>query len=301
MAWAFSLAVSKKSGAAAQSDFVLFLVFSAAQAVAAYALSRYYFNLDWQTALAYPAGAVLALGAFFVLSCGFSSAFTSILLGVLLAGGFALSLRLGEVFGGLLYSLALLGSALLVKKILASDSAAERLWQRLIFFVALLAAGRAAIQYYLLQSNYANLGVVVTHPYTYLALVAGVFLPALLWINERDRLMPTALALVLFGILLPLVLGVFVHVRPMGGYLLGLVTVSFLFGVIFAETYSMGILTYLNLAAVVLALPLFAKLTILSRVTRLEILGGLALLLLLGYVTSRAVSSGGGNAESASM
>jgi hypothetical protein len=52
----------------------------------------------------------------------------------------------------------------------------------------------------------------------------------------------------------------------------------------------MGILTYLNLGVGVLGLPLFTKLSGLSRVVRLEILGVLVivLFLILAFLTPRS-------------
>ena len=55
----------------------------------------------------------------------------------------------------------------------------EPFWQSPAFCFPLLAVARAAIQYYLLESNYASLGVVITHPYTFVALFAGIFLPGI--------------------------------------------------------------------------------------------------------------------------
>jgi len=288
----FGFAGGKGEGNVSGGKLVFGLIFAAVQGAVAYALAHYAFNLDWQTSAAYPVGALVAWIVFAVLSCRYPQGFGALLSAAFVAAGLVIALRIGGVWGGLSFSLAVLNSALPFGRALGCESESGELWHRVVFFAALLAAGRAAIQYYLLQSNYAALGVVITHPYTYVALFAGVFLPALLWVTSRDRLLHPAVALVLLGVVLPLALGVFVHVRPMGGYLLGLVTASFLFGILFSGTYGMGVLAYLNLAAVTLGLPLFTHVTNLSRVTRLEILGVLAvvLFLVLAFVVPRGES-----------
>ncbi|MFO1463329.1 MAG: hypothetical protein U1F66_06095 [bacterium] len=285
--------VGGKEGQGGAGKLVFALIFSAAHGGVAYALARYGFNLDWQTSLAYPIGALVAWVVFAALSCRYPQGLSALLAAAFLAAGLVIALRLGSVWGGLAYGFGILNACLPGGKWLGRETESGQLWGRAIFFAALLAAGRAAIQYYLLQSSYAALGVVITLPYSYIALFAGVFLPALLWVNGRDRLVPTVLALVLLGVVLPLSLGVFVHVRPMAGYLLGLVTASFLFGILFSETYGMGVLAYLNLAAATLGLPLFAQASNLSRVARLEILGGLALVLflVLAFVVPRGESA----------
>jgi len=287
----FSLVGGKETGAGA-GKVVLALIFAAAHGAVAYALAHYGFNLDWRTSLTYPVGALVAWVVFAAMACGYSEGFSSLLAAAFMAGGLVIALRLGSVWGGLAYGFGLLNACIPGGKWLGCESESSQLWARVLFFGALLAAGRAAIQYYLLVSNYAALGVVVTHPYTYVALFAGIFLPGLLWVVGRDRLLHPALALVLLGVVFPLALGTFVHVRPMAAFLLGLVTSSFLFGVLFSGTYGMGVLSYLNLAAATLGLPLFTKMINLSRVSRLEILGVLAvvLFLVLAFVVPRGES-----------
>ncbi|MCC6273393.1 MAG: hypothetical protein IT572_07995 [Deltaproteobacteria bacterium] len=288
----FSMAGGKGEGGSA-AKLVVALIFAAVHGAVAYALARYAFNLDWQTALAYPVGAAVAWIVFALLSCRYPQSLNALLAAAFLAGGLVIALRLGCVWAGLVYGLALLNSCLPGGKWLGRESAETEVWERALFFASLLAVGRAAIQYYLLQSNYASLGVVITHPYTYVALFAGVFLPALYWVSQRDRFCNPALALVLLGLVLPLALGVFVHVRPMAGFLLGLVTASFLLGILFTGTYGMGLLSYLGMAGATVGLPLFAKLSNLSRVARLEILGVIAvvLFLVLAFLIPRGEAS----------
>lgn len=290
LAVGFGFSLLSESASSA-TRLVMALIFAAVQGALAYAMAHYYFQLDWQTAVAYPMGALVAWIVFALLICRYPSGVSSVLAAAFLALGLVVALRLGGVWGGLTYSFALLNSAIPGNRWLeARDEIASELWRRAIFFGALLAFGRAAIQYYLLQSNYAGLGVVVTHPYTYIGLFAGIFLPALLWVASRERWMHPALLLVLLGVVLPVALGVFIHVRPFAAYMLGLVTASFLFGLLFVDTYGMGLLTYINLGVGILGLPLFTQLSGLSRVARLEILGVLAvvLFLVLAFLTPRA-------------
>src|SRR5262249_811491 len=179
-----------------------------AQAAVAYAVANYLFNLPWRSALAYNVGALVAWLVLALLTSRYPASINSLLAAVFLAGGLVVALRLQGVWCGLIYSLALLNSAQFGSRTLGCDTAEGEFWERALFFGALLAAGRAALQYYLFQSNYAGLGVVVTVPYSFVALFAGFFLPAVLWLTQRDRLLPTAMTLILLGIALPLVLGV---------------------------------------------------------------------------------------------
>jgi hypothetical protein len=151
-------------------------------------------------------------------------------------------------------------------------------------FGAFLVAGRAAIQYYLWTSGYAELGVVVTHPYTFLALFAGLFLPLLYPALEGEELFPNTVLLVLAGVVAPLALGVFIHVRPMAAYLFGIVASVFAAGILLKSPFRVAVLGYLSLAAGCAGLPLFRQLSNLSRTVRLEILGGIFLLSVIFYL-----------------
>lgn len=263
---------------------LLFFLFQILQGAVAFAFAKFLFGQPLQESLAYPAGAVMACFIFWMLRSGTGSNFGILILGAFLAGGVALTLRLGGVPGALVYGLALLNGFYPGHKALATNTTAQHLWVRAIFLTALLAVGRAAIQYYLVQSNYANLGVVITHPYTYVALVAGLVLPFLAVTCTREKILAPAFWLPLLGVLLPLALGVFFHVRPMAGFLLGLVTAAFLAGLLYEEWVSLGLLQTLAMFAVVFALPLFKHTGDLSRVLRLEILGGILILAALFWV-----------------
>ncbi|MFO1519229.1 MAG: hypothetical protein U1F57_06165, partial [bacterium] len=158
------------------------LIFQILQGAVGFAVSHYVFNLDWMVSLAFPLGALTAFAVFFAILSGFGDSVRSILTALLITGGLAVALRLEGVFGGLLFAIALLNGYLLGQKSLCSDPAKAELWGKALFYGSLVAVGRAAIQYYLLESNYASLGVVITHPYTFVALFAGIFLPGIYWL-----------------------------------------------------------------------------------------------------------------------
>jgi hypothetical protein len=264
-----------------------FVIYEILQGALGFAIGRFVFNLTPFESLAFPAGALLALLGFGIVMSGFSKAVSASLLAVFLAGGLAVALRLFGVFGGLLYGLTLLNGVALGRRNFAESAESSSLFGNALLFASLLAVARAAIQYYLLESNYASLGVVITHPYTFVALFAGIFLPGIYWLLERDRPVPVFVTMILLGLVLPIVMGVFLHVRPMAGYLLGIGVSSFMAGVLFTGSEGLGLVTYLNLGAVSLGLPLFKELSDLSRAIRLEILGGLLVLVVIFFLLFR--------------
>src|SRR5215831_21277 len=168
----FSFLTPKAATTSTFPKLLLALVFAVAQAAVAYAVAHYLFNLPWRSALAYNVGALVAWLVLALLTSRYPASINSLLAAVFLAGGLVVALRLQGVWCGLIYSLALLNSAQFGSRILGCDTAEGEFWERALFFGALLAAGRAALQYYLLQSNYAALGVVVTVPYSFVALFA---------------------------------------------------------------------------------------------------------------------------------
>jgi hypothetical protein len=266
------------------SSFVLFAVFQVLQGVLGFAVSRYVFNLPVPGALLFPAGAVLSLFTYGAVAEDFAPSAASVLLSFFLTGGLAVGLRLHGVFGGLIYTLALLNGFWLGGRLFSSKILNLQIWQKALFFAGVLAVARAVIQYYLLESNYASLGVVITHPYTFVALFAGLLVPSIFGVVQRDQLLPWILNFLLLGVLLPIVLGIFLHVRPMAGYLMGLAAGSFIVGILLEGTYGVGWLTYLSLGIVTLSLPLFKELTNLNRLIRLEILGGVMILAVIFYL-----------------
>ncbi|GEM_PF-5953396 len=258
-----------------------FLLYQVIQASLAFLISCFLFHLSWETSLAYPAGALIAFVSFVLIRV--ESALKNIFLALFLAGGLALALRLSAVNGALLFAFALLNGFYLGGKLLSSHSLAEKSWEGAVFFTTTLALGRAAIQYYLIESNYDSLGVVITHPYTFVALFAGIFLPIVYTLILKDRLLNSILTFILLGILFPWIFGVFIHVRPFAGYLLGFVVSSFVVGILFSAPFTLTLLSYCNLASGVIGVTLFSMLANLSRGLRLGILAGVFALSLLGY------------------
>jgi hypothetical protein len=264
---------------------IVFLLFELLQGGLAFIFARFLFAWPWQGSLAYPAGALMACLALWMVRGRENSNFLALILGAFLAGGLVVTLRLAGIPGGLAYTLALLNSYYPGAKLLSDDKESKGLWIRALFLTALLAVGRAVIQYYLVESQYANLGVVITHPYSYVALFGGLVLPFLAVSCSREKILAPALWVPLLAVIVPLSLGVFVHVRPMGGFLLGLVTAGFLTGLLFEEIVALGLLQTLAMATVTLALPLFKHFSDLSRVVRLEILAGLLVVAVVVYLS----------------
>ncbi len=260
-----------------------FLVFQIAQGAVGFALAKYLFNLSWQQALCFPIGALATFLALWIMNQNFRDAWIRLLLTAILAGSLVIALRLGAIPGSLAFAIALLNGAWLGLPVLESE-ADKDLWLRACFFAAFLVVGRAAIQYYLLTSGYAALGVVVTHPYTFVALFGGFFLPLAYSLIEQDRSIQRILAIIALGVILPIVLGIFIHVRPLAGFLMGVVVSGFLVGILLRAPFTTGLIGYMSLAAGTFGLPLFKQLSNLSRVVRLEILGGLLILVVLVFV-----------------
>src|SRR4030095_3424064 len=285
---AFFAILKKGQGVESKSsNLIPFAAFQIVQGLLGFALCRFVFHLSLSASCAYPLGAAVGFLFYWILNSGLLVSSASMALSLVGAFAFALSLRLLGVFGGLLFAGALLNGFYPGLKSLGEKPVEKDLWTKALFFTALLAAARAAIQYYLVESYYASLGVVITHPYTFAALFAGFLIPPMAAILVRDRLMPKALVLILFGILFPLALGIFIHVRPMAAYLLGLSAGSFLSGIIFLSSLTAGVMVYLSLAAVAFSLPLYQDLIHLSRVMRLEILGGVFFLTVIFFLLFR--------------
>ena len=270
----------------------LFLVFQLIQGGLGFALAHYIFNLDWKAALAFPIGAAISLFIFLLLCCEQRRSMALIIVAAFGAAGLTLALRLQGLWGGLLFGLALLQSAWIGLRLLAQRDA-QLLWVQSLFFITLLVIGRAAIQYYLLMSNYANLGVVISQPYTFVALAAGVLLPIVCYKIENESLLAVPFVFLL-ALLIPLALGLMVHVRPMAAYLMGVTLSTFALGTLGWGTLRLGLIALLNLALISFALPIFQKANSWERILRLEILGGAALLvfvlLLLGAKMNKASS-----------
>lgn len=256
---------------------------------AAFALAYFVFQGGWKLSLTYPVGVFLGMKALGIINLDLSERWRSFLLAGLLAVGFAIALRLGAIPGGLLYALGFFGSKLVGWSFFASDPDKQRLFAHALIFTTLLAVGRADLQYYLVMSNYANLGVVITHPYTYAALFAGLFVPLWFWLSEEEALLPAWANVILLGILLPFVLGVLIHVRPMAAFLMGLVTSAFVVGMVLMRSWSVVLATYLALSTAAFSLPLFQAWSNLSRQIRLVMVLGLGLFVALIFLGRQAM------------
>jgi len=285
----YRFTVGTPKDATTYSALVLPSLFQIVHGGVAFALVYFLFQGGWKLSLTYPLGVFLGLKVLGTVRLDLTDRWRSFLAAALLAVGFAIALRLGEIPGGLLYALGLFGSKLVGWSFFANDPERQNLWARALIFTALLAVGRGAIQYYLVISNYANLGVVITHPYTYAALFAGIFLPLWFWLNDEESLLPNWATVILLGVILPLALGIVIHVRPMAGFLLGLVSSSFLVGMVFAPSWGLGTATYLALATSVFSLPLFQTWANWSRQVRLILVIGLGLLAALIFLARQAM------------
>lgn len=271
-----------------KSVLLSFSLYQLVQASLAFLLAFFLFHLSWKQSLVYSAGAILALLSFALIRLDFS--LKNILITLFLAAGFTLALRLSGVSGGLLFALAVLNGFYLGSRLLSVDSIQQNLWENLALFTGVLALGRACIQYYLVTTGYDNLGVVITHPYTFVALFAGVFVPLVYHLILKDRLLGLITSFLILGIFFPWILGVFVHVRPFAGYLLGYVVSVFMVGLLFSGPRSLVLLSYFNFASGVFGLTLFALLSNLSRGIRLGILAGLFILTTLIYVIQSLIT-----------
>lgn len=251
------------------------LVFQLIQGGVGFALGRYYFNLPLEDSLCFPAGAALGFLLWISLKTSASYSFSALVFALFIASGFAISLRLGEVPGSILYSLALANSFFVGFKGFEIDSRERELWGRALFYTAILAASRAVLQYYLLESNYASLGVVITHPYTFVALFIGIFSPLFFYFAEKEGGLPQWLLLIMMGIVLPFGIGFFAHVRPLAGFLMGILAASFMVGILLTRKSWIGWGTLLSLAISVVGLPYFQQWLNLERNLRLQVLAGM--------------------------
>ncbi len=265
-----------------EKAFMAFGVYQLIQGALAFLIAFFMFQIPWQASLAYPSGALLALLAFCLIRS--ELALQNILITILIAAAFTVSLRLSAVSGGLLFALAVMNGFYLGSKLLNSQDAQQSLWENLVLFSTSLALGRAAIQYYLIESGYDSLGVVITQPYTFVALFAGFLLPLAYGHLIKNRQASAWAMLLVLGVIFPWLFGIFIHVRPFSGYLLGFVVSTFIAGLLFSGPLTLNLLAYLNYGSGILGLTLFKILSNLSRGIRLSILAGIFVLTVLVYV-----------------
>lgn len=264
------------------------------QAGLAFVVAYFVFQTGLKGALTYPAGALIGVLSFWLISLDTAPRLGAVLLSGILAASFAISLRMQGIPGGLSFGLAylnLFGLGYVLLRQNAQTTKQNALWQKSALWLTLLIVGRATLQQYLAQSGYLNSGVVITHSYTYIALFAGIFLPTLFWVAREEKLLPSYALVILLGVVFPLILGAYLHVRPTAGFLLGLITASFLLGLLAKEFMSLLIFAYAAIATVWFGLPLFKLLNNLSRLMRLEILGGVFVLSLLFYLLANRSQS----------
>ncbi len=226
----------------------------------------------WQQALCVPLAActVLLLAG---LAGRVGLALSSLFELAFLAGTLVLALRLGGILGASFYGIVLISSF----AIFSSQENLKALGARIAFSVGLLVIGRAAIQYYLLQSGYASLGVVVSVPYSFLLLFLGFALPLILQRLSAEGDLSWLLWAVL-SIVLPLSLGFIFHSRALAAYLLGLVSSGFIVFVLWRVPFRVGYFIYLNLILACVALPYFIQYSYLGRLPRVGVLTLSALL-----------------------
>lgn len=256
----------------AKSGCTIYAIFQLIQGLLGFGLAYYLFHLPLKGSFVFPIATLINLLIWFFLSVELSVSLASILLSVFIAIGLSVVLRLNGVWGGLFYSLLLLNSFSFGFKNTNCSESKQMLFFKALCFGSMLAVGRGVIQYYLLQTNYDSLGVVITHPYTFVALFVGVFIPVIFWVMQKENAMNVYLQIILFGLFLPFLLGVFLHVRPFAGYLLGLVISSFMIGLLFVESDFFQSIVYGNFAVAIFSIPIFQKMSYLNRSNRIGLL-----------------------------
>lgn len=259
-----------------------FSIYQVIQAALSFLMAYFLFHLTWKESAAYPVAALIALAVFVLIRSELS--LRSALMTVLLAAGFTISLRLSGVSGGLIFALALLNSFYLGSCLLKNQDAQKSFWQSAVLFTTSLALGRASIQYYLVQSGYDALGVVLTHSYTFVGLFAGILLPLIYRSMLKEKITGSLIAILLLGIFFPWIFGIFIHVRPFAGYLVGFVVSAFITGVFLQAPFSLNLVSYLNYGAAILGVTVFAMLSNLSRGIRLGMLAAVFTVSLIAYV-----------------
>jgi len=190
---------------------------------------------------------------------------------VVVALSFALVLRLGGSGAGFSFGLIFLAG---VAGSLAFVKDQQEEWLRVMAFGAGLALARALIQLYLEKSQYDTLGIVITHPYSFVALFLGIALPWVLAQSLAQDKVCIYETLIGGGIVLPLLLGIIFHVRPVAGFGLGLTIAAFLVGILQRGSLPLVWLGVLANAALVVGLPWFVEFANLTRVTRIYLILG---------------------------
>lgn len=265
-------------------SMLVFALFQLFQGLIGFAIAYFLFHLSFKESFIFPIGAILSLLIWYVLSLDLSFSISSIFLAVFIATGLALTLRLKGVWGGLCYGFILLNSFSFIFKNWNRSESTRELFFRAILFGSLLAIGRAVIQYYLVQTSYDSLGIVITHPYTFVALFIGILIPMIFGVIQKEKAMNFYLQLVLFGIFLPFLLGVFLHVRPFAAYLFGLVISGYMNGLLVVESDFVQPVVFLNFAVAIFSIPVFQEVSYVSRSNRLILLTGVFAVFIISYL-----------------
>ncbi len=257
-------------------SFILILVFQVIQVALAFCLSYFLFRLPALYGVAYIASALIGLLAICLLPklSGFAQNILAALLGAL---ALTISLRIGGVFLACFSGFLFLNLLPLGLKLLPLEEKFS--FAKTLSFWSLLVVGRAALQYYLLESGYDVLGVVVSHPYSFAALFAGFALPFLYSLCSREEKFPRFALLVLLGLILPFVLGLIFHSRPMAGFLMGLICAAYWIGFSEPKSEDFILAALMAFAVVALALPLFKISLTFTRGISLGVLSGAALVI----------------------
>lgn len=193
----------------------------------------------------------------------------------------ALSLRLQGIFASLLFASALLQGTLAFVREKDQYSA---LLVRALLFTASLALGRALCQIYLRESSYDSLGIVITHSYTFVALCIGLALPWIIKEIPSQKILVKLELLICFGVILPVLLGLFIHVRPIAAFALGLCFSQLVCALYSQAPLILSIISLFALSTMNLALPFYKEYLNMPRLYRVYLFLGLAVIAFIYHV-----------------
>ncbi|MBF0493075.1 MAG: hypothetical protein HQM15_09885 [Deltaproteobacteria bacterium] len=252
-------------------DCLLVLVFQIIQVTLTFSLSYFIFRLPALYGVAFVASALLGLLAVCLLPKlpAFLQSIVSVVLGAL---ALTISLRVGGVFAACFSSLLFLNLLPLGLKIV--PEAQRFAFVKILSFWGLLFVGRAALQYYLLESGYDALGVVISNPYSFAALFAGISLPFIYSVCAREEKFPHLGSVFLLGLMIPLLLGFIFHVRPMAGFLMGLVCAAYWLGLSENQNEDFILVALLAFVTTGLGMTFFKESLSFTRGMSLAILSG---------------------------
>jgi len=264
------MALSKDSLGAFFKHLLLF-VFCLLQGLMVCALSAWVFRLPASYCIVFSLVSFVSFMAVLLLP-RLPQVLCFILASILGALLLTVSLRIGGVFLSLASSFLFLNLLPLSLKLVSDDH--RKAWMNILSFWGLLFLARAVIQYYLIHSGYESLGVVISQPYTFAALFAGVavayFFDAFREVENFPRL---ALA-VFLALVFPSVIGFVFHARPLAGYLMGLSISAYFMGLFKKENEDLILLTLLSFLFLSFGVDLFKSSLTQTRTVSLIILSG---------------------------